>query len=492
MSRHWTFGQKLGLGFAVVVALTIGMASIAIYALSEVVEEKDQVINVNAENMLRAQRMRAGIEGKVSAVRGYLLTGDAQFLEEIRSAEEQLTRNQEALEETISMEAGRRALEELRTLLQRHDAAVQRVVGARTSGADVTTAARLFAEQINPARIAVEDTLDAFLELERARLNAVRDSASRTSDMAVTATMLSSGFIVIIAGLVALLLTRTLTRQIGNALSHVQSSTTELHAAATQQATGAKEQATAMSEISTTISELLATSRQIAESAERVAQIADGTSQAAARGEQTVERSHQQISETRRQIDALVERVLDLGKKSQQIGGVVDVVAELADQTNILAINATIEAAGAGDDGRRFAAVAEEIRKLADRVGVSTKEIRLLIEDVRGAVNSTVMTTEAGSKAVEAGSKEFAEVTAAFRHIAELISTTTEASREIELSTRQQATAVEQVKGAIASVAQATRESESASRQTQQTASQLSQLSLDLARLIHAGPGRAA
>src|SRR4029077_8321884 len=96
--------------------------------------------------------------------------------------------------------------------------------------------------------------------------------------------------------------------------------------------------------------------------------------------------------------DQIVSHMLELGKKSQEIGQVLDIVQELAEQTNILAINATIEAAGAGEAGKRFAVVADEIRKLADRVTLQTKEIRGLIDDVRGAVNTTVMATETGSK----------------------------------------------------------------------------------------------
>jgi methyl-accepting chemotaxis protein len=176
--------------------------------------------------------------------------------------------------------------------------------------------------------------------------------------------------------------------------------------------------------------------------------------------------------------------MLDLGKKSQQIGAVLDIVYELAEQTNILAINATIEAAGAGETGKRFAVVAEEIRKLADRVAGSTKEIRGLIDDVRGAVNTTVMATESGSKTVDAGSKQFDDVSAALKQIAGLVSTTTEAAREIELSTKQQTTAVEQVNVAIANVAQATRETEASSGETLQTASQLAGLSRDLLRVV--------
>src|SRR5262249_22263410 len=153
-------------------------------------------------------------------------------------------------------------------------------------------------------------------------------------------------------------------------------------------------------------------------------------------------------------------------------------------QTNILAINASIEAAGAGDAGRRFAVVADEIRKLADRVGGSTKEIRTLIDEIRGAVNSTVMATEGGTKTVEAGARQFGQVTGALRKIAGRVATTTEAAKEIELSTKQQSTAVEQVNVAIANVARASKETEVSAGQTLQTATQLTGLSRELTRLI--------
>jgi methyl-accepting chemotaxis protein len=176
--------------------------------------------------------------------------------------------------------------------------------------------------------------------------------------------------------------------------------------------------------------------------------------------------------------------MLDLGRKSQQIGTVLDIVSELAEQTNIVAINATIEASGAGEAGRRFAVVADEIRKLADRVTTSTKEIRSLIDEVRSAVNTTVMATETGYKTVDAGTRQFGEVATSLRQISGLVVNTTEAAREIELSTKQQSTAVEQVNVAIASVAQASKETEASASQTLQTASQLNALSRELLRIL--------
>jgi methyl-accepting chemotaxis protein len=355
----------------------------------------------------------------------------------------------------------------------------------RQSSAEQTW--RSFDTDVAPKRELTARALDDFAARERALRDAEWDRARQRASGAEFV----MGLCVLIVGLLAIMmatfLTRSLAQQIGSAVGRVQSSSAELQAVANQQATGAREQATAMNEIATTISELLATSRQIAESAQRVAGIADQTAGAANTGDVTVGKANESVSGIRRQVDQVVHHMLELGRKSQQIGAVLDIVSELAEQTNILAINATIEAAGAGEAGKRFAVVADEIRKLADRVGGSTKEVRALIEDVRNAVNTTVMATETGSKAVDSGSRQFADVTSALRQISALVQTTTDAAREIELSTKQQTSAVEQVNVAIANVAQASRENEASTGQTLQTAQQLTTLSTELMRLVHAG-----
>jgi methyl-accepting chemotaxis protein len=315
----------------------------------------------------------------------------------------------------------------------------------------------------------------------------VTDTRRESSDRATWAIIFIVGIGTVLIGSAAGVtwrLNRDLRREVGAAVGHIQSSSSELEAAAAQQATGGRDQASAMSEITTTISELLITSRQIADSAQRVSKIAEDTAEAARTGDATIDQTRASINAIRAQVDQIVQHMLSLGEKSQQIGTVVDLVSELAEQTNILAINATIEASGAGEWGRRFAVVAEEIRKLADRTAGSAKEIRALIEDVRGAVNTTVMATEIGAKAVDAGSRQFDDATNSFRRIVQLVATTSDATREIELSTKQQTTAVEQVNSAASDTARASRETEASAVQTKQTAAHLSTLSGDLLDLV--------
>jgi methyl-accepting chemotaxis protein len=484
MFRNWTFAWRIAAGFIVTLLLTVAIGAVSIYALRSAVAAKDRVIDVDAQILIDVQALRASVERKSGAARGFLLVRDDRLLARMNEARAAFTDALSRVRQNVRTDSGRRLTDVIAAAEADHRQAMDAVIARRRTDAPLETVSRAFEEEVVPKRDQLDRGIQTLLTGEERELQESKQAATDRATAAVTLVTVIALVMVFCSSAVAFTLTRLLGRQISAAVQHVQSSSAELQAAATEQATGAKQQSTAMTEISTTINELLVTTRQIAESAQRVAQIAEQTAAAARTGEGTVDRTREQIAGMRRQIDQLVNHMLEMGQKSQQIGIVLEIVSELAEQTNILSINATIEAAGAGESGQRFAVVADEIRKLADRVGASTKEVRTLIDDVRSAVNRTVMATETGSKAVDAGSRQFDEVAAAFKQIASGVTTTTEAAREIELSTKQQTTAVEQVNVAIMSVAQATKETEASSGQTLQTASQLTVLSNDLLRLV--------
>ncbi len=483
---NWTFGRKLALSFAVAI-LTIGVIGVSGHRANADLIENDHWVTHTEEVKRTLAHVLAGLVDAETGQRGFLLTGDERFLEPYRTALTDIEASQAAVRRlTADNPQQQQRLSALAPLVASRLGLLGEVIERRRQeGLENVLKSGLLLDgkqQMDRLRAHLRELDDA----ESALLLERRQRSEASAAMA-QATILWGGLfgslVVLGAGI---LISRSLTTQVSVAVRHIQASSAELQAAASQQATGAKEQATAMNEVTTTISELMATSRQIAESARRVADIAGQTSSQARAGDATVARGTEAVNAIKRQVDAIVSHMLELGKKSQQIGAVLEIVSELAEQTNILAINATIEAAGAGDAGRRFGVVADEIRKLADRVGGSTKEIRALIDDVRAAVNTTVMTTETGSKAVEAGSNQFAQVAASFGQISTQVITATEAAREIELSTKQQATAVEQVNVAITNVAQASKESEVSTGQTLRTASELATLSRELLRLVEA------
>jgi len=484
MGINWTFGRKLALGFAIAV-LTVLVIGVSGYRSTEHLIENDQWVSHTHEVRTKLADLLSSLKDAETGQRGFIITGDNVFLEPYRASLPQIDQLFNQVRTlTADNEAQQRRLAELRPLMDTKLADLRLAIEQRrTQGFEATM--KVIAA--GDARIAMDKIRDVIRQMddEESGLLKRRNAEAELSSESAKTVILWGSFlgIALVAG-AGTFISRSLSSQIGAAVHHIQTSSAELQSAANQQATGAKEQAAAMSEISTTISELLATSRQIAESARRVAEIADQTATAARSGDLTVEKGHESIAGIRRQVDTIVHHMLDLGKKSQQIGSVLEIVSELAEQTNILAINASIEAAGAGDAGRRFGVVADEIRKLADRVGGSTKEIRGLIDDVRSAVNTTVMTTETGSKAVEAGADQFGRVASAFSQISSQVATTTEAAKEIELSTKQQATAVEQVNVAITNVSQASKETEVSTGQTLRTAAELSHLSRELLKLV--------
>ena len=480
----WTFGRKIAAGFTLAFLLLTVIGAVAYRSINSLTTTSRSVTHTH-EVLEHISEMIGLLKDAETGQRGYIITGNDSFLEPYRNAVDTMPKVVEKLRSlTSDNPSQQKRLDEAAPLIKAKLAELQQTIDLRRKG-----------DLAQTTRIVVEGTGKKFMDDLRAvaarmeheerdlldkRAEEVDLAAGGAQKTIIYGTLLCLMFITA-AGL---LITRSLSSQIGLAVKHVQSSSVELQATANQQASGARESSTAMNEITTTIGELLATSRQIAESAQRVAHIAEETAQAARSGDQTVQMAHESVSAIKRHVDLIVTHMLDLGKKSQQIGGILEIINELAEQTNILAINATIEAAGAGDAGKRFAVVADEIRKLADRVGGSTKDIRTLIEEIRAAVNTTVMATEGGTKAVDLGARQFAEVTTSLKQITSLLKTTTEAAREIELSTKQQSTAVEQVNVAISDVARATRETEAGLSQTLQTATQLTGLSRDLTLLI--------
>jgi methyl-accepting chemotaxis protein len=479
-----TFSSRLMGGFALTVGLSVLMGAACIVALATVTGSKDDVITSATRQLTVSQELSTVVEQRIGDYRAYLLTGADEQLATFTRDRENFLGQVAELQKLITAAANRDLLDKVSQAEVAYAAVLDPIVRRRQAITDLRDISQLNTTQVAPARQALQEAIGALIAGVQAELTKATDGSARTANRAIVLICVLCGLSIAAASMIGFRLNRGLRREVGAAVGHIQSSSAQLEAAADQQVTGGREQATAMNEITTTISELLITSRQIAENAHRVSGIAVDTEQAAQEGDATIDQTRQSIAAIRSQSDRIVQNMLDLGEKSQEISGVVDLVTELAEQTNILAVNATIEAAGAGEWGRRFTVVAEEIRKLADRTADSAKQIRGLVEDVRGAVNTTVMATEMGAKAVDAGVRQFDHATTSFRHIADLVATASDASREIQLSTNQQTTAVEQANAAVMDTARVSRETEASAVQTRQTAAHLATLSGDLQNLV--------
>ncbi|MEU4692898.1 methyl-accepting chemotaxis protein [Actinoplanes sp. NPDC023714] len=487
MMAGQTYGRKLGVGVTVTIAFTLISVITAVIAMSFVVNAKDRVITAATTNLVGAEALGRILDTRLADFRGYLLYRTQSFADAAAADRQRFQQQLATLRGAMPDTTTRTMLDRVAAAEEAHAEAVTQVMNQRANGATIEEIVKANDTQAVPLREKLQTELTSLIGRVRIDVESDRKESTDRAALAAWGIVVLGVLTTACAIAVAWRLGRDLKREVGAAVGHIQSSSAQLEAAASQQVSGGRDQASAMSEITTTISELLITSRQIAESAQRVSKIAEETESAARAGDATIDQTRASMTAIRTQVDQIVQHMLALGEKSQQIGLVVDLVSELAEQTNILAINATIEASGAGEWGRRFAVVAEEIRKLADRTAASAKEIRALIEDVRGAVNTTVMATEIGAKAVDSGARQFNEATNNFREIVKLVATTNDATREIELSTKQQTTAVEQVNVAAGDTARVSRETEASAVQTKATAAHLTALSGDLLELVGSG-----
>jgi methyl-accepting chemotaxis protein len=480
MFRSWTVVQQAIAASVSAFCIMVVVGVLTGWNIGNLLDASRAAV-ASQDDLLELSAFLIGLDEAETCKRGYVITGEDEDLAPYRTSKDAASRSVERLRAAFGDDPAQKTrFNELASLVTERMREMDATLEARRQGG-FEAAAKAVREDRGRKTMARIRVLAAEMRThEQEKLDARKVQIDRTtSRMARDAIIGVICYGCWIALAVSFVLV-TLSKRMLGAITRIQGAATELETAAGQQVKGAKGQVSAATEVSTTVRELVLTSRQIAESAQRVTQVAGATTAAAQSGTGTVEGAQEAIEAVRRQVDHIVTHMLDLGKRSQEIGGILDIINDLAEQTNILAINATIEAIGAGESGRRFGVVASEIRKLADRVGGSTKDIRRLIEEIRGAANTTVMATEDGAKAVDIGSKRFTEVTQSFRRIVDLVSNTAEAAREIELSTKQQTSAMEQVAGAIADVAETARESERVTAQTVQTAAELMTLANQL------------
>jgi methyl-accepting chemotaxis protein len=183
-------------------------------------------------------------------------------------------------------------------------------------------------------------------------------------------------------------------------------------------------------------------------------------------------------------VTATATKIGELGKTSDQIGKIIAVIDDIADQTNLLALNAAIEAARAGEQGRGFAVVADEVRKLAERTTKATKEIAQMIETVQTETKTAVDQMHASTKQVEVGvaatmkaGVSLEEIIAAAQQVGDMIS-------QIAAGSTQQASTIEQITSNVEQIVKVTSESAAGAQQSAKACEELSNLALDLQQLV--------
>ena len=273
---------------------------------------------------------------------------------------------------------------------------------------------------------------------------------------------------------------REMTGQSQEAASRIGFSSNEIVAAAQEQASGASQQAASVSETTATMEELSTAARQIAENSNAVTAVAEETLKSAEEGQDLMEKSTESMALIRSKSEESAEKILHLGKKSQQIGEIIDIINEIAIETKMLSLNAAIEAAKAGEAGKGFSVVAGEIRRLAEDVVKSTGTIRDVLLEIQSAASASVLAAEENVKGVEEGSVRLSRVRHALENIIAMAEQTAESARQISVTTIQQKEASEQVVNTMREISKVVQQTAASSKNSISSASDLNHLAEEL------------
>jgi len=277
---------------------------------------------------------------------------------------------------------------------------------------------------------------------------------------------------------------RGIVTQINATADNMASASQELSVSASQMADGSDEQAKMSAQVATASEEMSQTVIDIARNTGDIAVSSKETVDVARTGKDVVDMAVKEVREIASTVDATAGMVLSLGELSQQIGAIVNVINEIADQTNLLALNAAIEAARAGEHGRGFAVVADEVKKLAERTGNSTSEIADMIGNIQKEVDKAVQAIEDVKKKVSSGTALSEQAGSSLNNIVRQVDDLQLMVQQIASATEEMTATSESISKEIDSIASITRETSSASGQVSQASEELAQLSVNLQSIV--------
>jgi methyl-accepting chemotaxis protein len=273
---------------------------------------------------------------------------------------------------------------------------------------------------------------------------------------------------------------KDITIQTREAVNNLNAAAAETLASTKQQAASVAEQFAALQETTATVDEISQSGEQMSSRARDIAGQAERASERSKDGLRSMDDLSKVMDAIEEQTEAVAEHIVALSEKTQAIGDIIATVNDIAERSQLLALNASIEAAAAGEHGRSFSVVAEEIRTLADQAKAATTQVSSILSDIQKGINSSVMSTEESVKRVATGRAQAESTLVTISELAATIGTSVQAFEQVVASTNQQRVGLEQVAQALQQIRTGSEQTAAGTRQIEQAVSNLNALGSQL------------
>ncbi|MBD4875578.1 methyl-accepting chemotaxis protein [Xanthomonas citri pv. citri] len=277
---------------------------------------------------------------------------------------------------------------------------------------------------------------------------------------------------------------RHLVTTINDTSAKVAVSTQETQATAMQLAEAAGQQANQITTASERISEIAASIEQVSRNSTESAEVAQRSVVIAAEGAGVVRETIQGMDQIRDQIQETSKRIKRMGESSQEIGSIVELINDISEQTNILALNAAVQAASAGEAGRGFAVVADEVQRLAERTSSATRRIEGLVQTIQADTNEAVSSMEQTTSEVVSGARLAEDAGTALTEIERVSNALNNLIKNISIAAHQQSAAATDITQTMGVIRQITSQTSQGAEQTAESIGNLAQLAADLRRSV--------